>query len=80
MRAVWNNVSSFLPSPEPPNLKNLHILSIISDTNLEHLNPLRYRGYVYDNETGLYYLQSRYFDPTTKRFVNSDAFVDTATF
>ena len=26
-------------------------------------NPLRYRGYVYDTETGLYYLQSRYYDP-----------------
>lgn len=77
MRAVWNNVSSFLPSPKPPNLKNLHILSIISDTNLAHLNPLRYRGYVYDNETGLYYLQSRYYDPITCRFVNADGYVST---
>ena len=35
-------------------------------------NPLRYRGYVYDTETGLYYLQSRYYDPETGRFVNGD--------
>ena len=35
-------------------------------------NPLRYRGYYYDTETGLYYLQSRYYDPTTCRFVNAD--------
>ena len=36
------------------------------------LNPLRYRGYIYDNETNLYYLQSRYYDPTTGRFLNAD--------
>ena len=35
-------------------------------------NPLRYRGYYYDAETGLYYLQSRYYDPATCRFVNAD--------
>jgi len=34
--------------------------------------PLRYRGYVYDTETGFYYLQSRYYDPTTGRFINAD--------
>ena len=36
------------------------------------LNPLRYRGYVYDRETGLYYLQSRYYNPTWGRFINAD--------
>ena len=36
-------------------------------------NPLRYRGYVYDTETGLYYLQSRYYDPETCRFINADS-------
>ncbi len=41
------------------------------------LNPLRYRGYVYDNETGFYYLQSRYYDPTTCRFVNGDGYCST---
>lgn len=35
-------------------------------------NPLRYRGYIYDTETGLYYLQSRYYDPVTGRFLNAD--------
>ena len=35
-------------------------------------NPLRYRGYVYDTETGLYYLQSRYYNPTWGRFINAD--------
>ncbi len=36
-------------------------------------NPLRYRGYVYDTETGLYYLQSRYYNPTWGRFINADS-------
>ena len=41
------------------------------------INPLRYRGYVYDTETGLYYLQSRYYDPEMGRFINADAFAST---
>ena len=40
-------------------------------------NPFRYRGYYYDNETGLYYLNSRYYDPVTGRFINADGLVST---
>ena len=40
-------------------------------------NPLRYRGYVYDRETGLYYLQSRYYNPEICRFINADAYLST---
>ena len=36
------------------------------------INPLRYRGYYYDSETGLYYLQSRYYDPEVGRFISAD--------
>ena len=36
------------------------------------MNPFRYRSYVYDDETGLYYLRSRYYDPVTGRFLNAD--------
>ena len=39
---------------------------------LANANPLRYRGYYYDNETGYYYLQSRYYDPSICRFINAD--------
>jgi len=47
---------------------------ILSATGeLAELNPLRYRGYYYDSETGLYYLQSRYYDPVVGRFLNADA-------
>ena len=46
---------------------------VISATGaLANLNPFRYRGYYYDSETGLYYLQSRYYDPETGRFINAD--------
>lgn len=50
------------------------VIDIIGDTNLANLNPIRYRGYYYDNETGLYYLQSRYYDPSVRRFINADDF------
>ena len=40
-------------------------------------NPFRYRGYRYDGDTGLYYLQSRYYDPMTCRFVNADKYAST---
>lgn len=40
-------------------------------------NPLRYRGYYYDTETGFYYLQSRYYDPARRRFINADSYSST---
>lgn len=39
---------------------------------LAELNPFRYRGYFYDEETGLYYLKSRYYDPEVGRFITID--------
>ncbi|MBQ7541627.1 MAG: hypothetical protein IJT44_04980, partial [Clostridia bacterium] len=36
------------------------------------LNPVTYRGYFYDHELGFYYLQSRYYDPETGRFISAD--------
>ena len=41
--------------------------------SLAEENPLRYRGYVYDEETGFYYVYSRYYDPEIERFINADA-------
>ncbi len=47
--------------------------TIVSDTDgIAEINPLRYRGYYFDSDTGLYYLQSRYYDPQTGRFINAD--------
>ena len=49
-----------------------NIKNVSGDTTLRELNPFCYRGYVYDSESGLYYLQSRYYDPFTGRFINAD--------
>ena len=40
--------------------------------SMASVNPFRYRGYYYDVETGFYYLQTRYYDPTICRFINAD--------
>ena len=43
------------------------------------LNPIRYRGYFYDTETGFYYVSSRYYDPEIGRWINADVMLDTET-
>ena len=48
------------------------VSSDASGFGLSQINPLRYRGYYYDQETGLYYLQTRYYDPKVRRFLNAD--------
>ena len=39
-------------------------------------NPFRYRGYYYDTETGVYYLNSRYYNPEFGRFISADSVID----
>ena len=46
--------------------------AITDEYHVGNQNPFRYRGYYYDTETGFYYLQSRYYDPETGRFLNAD--------
>jgi len=45
--------------------------------NLAELNPFRYRSYIYDPESKIYYLQSRYYDPEIGRFINADTYIST---
>ena len=45
---------------------------LYNSSGLADVNPFRYRGYYYDSETGFYYLNSRYYDPEIRRFINSD--------
>ena len=40
--------------------------------HIANVNPLRYRGYYFDQETGFYYLHTRYYDPKVGRFINAD--------
>ncbi len=61
---TWGNVTSIKGSST-------------GDMYYANLNPLRYRGYYYDTETGFYYLQSRYYDPDVKRFLNADSYGST---
>ena len=49
-------------------------IQILQDTDgIATLNPFRYRSYYFDEETGLYYLQSRYYDPELGRFISADS-------
>ncbi len=48
------------------------VIALGYENHIAILNPIRYRGYYYDTETGLYYLQSRYYDATLCRFLNRD--------
>ena len=50
---------------------------VSSSGRLAEINPLRYRGYYYDSETGFYYLQSRYYDLANRRFINADIYAST---
>ena len=53
-------------------IKDANGNNITSSTHIANVNPLRYRGYFYDTETGFYYLNSRYYDPATRRFISAD--------
>ena len=48
---------------------------ITDSSHFAIVNPFRYRGYIYDTETGFYYLQSRYYDPEIGRFINADGLI-----
>ena len=65
---AWGNFTDTVSTmPYPPSTEQLQALAI----------PFRYRGYVYDQETGFYYLNSRYYDPVMHKFLNADALVST---
>ena len=54
-----------------------YLTSTTAERNVvTNLNPFRYRGYYYDTETGLYYLQSRYYNPYWGRFLNADGYIN----
>ena len=50
-----------------------------SSSFIGNINPFRFRGYYYDTETGFYYLQTRYYDPSICRFINADNYELVAT-
>ena len=68
--AILNSSGSLVAEYEYDAWGNCTILRNIN--NMANTNPLRYRGYYYDTDTGLYYLQSRYYDSNIGRFINAD--------
>ena len=50
-----------------------HTVTNHTSANIGNINPFRYRGYFYDNETGYYYLNTRYYNPQIKRFISADS-------
>lgn len=48
-----------------------------NSTSAARKNPFRYRGYYYDVDLQMYYLQSRYYDPVIGRFISPDKFATT---
>lgn len=74
VEAIINQVGTTLVTYEYDAWGNIVKQTDISNRNLANINPFRYRGYIYDSESGLYYLQSRYYDPVTGRFINADVY------
>ena len=72
---AWGNHKTFI-------LNDGQFVDILTQTSytqsglnnklIAQINPFRYRSYYYDTETGLYYLNSRYYDPEIGRFINAD--------
>jgi len=69
---AWGNADSYCSNPND-------LLSAITATLFFILNPFTYRGYFYDAESNIYYLQSRYYIPEWGRFLNADVYCDTGT-
>ena len=61
---AWGNILSITDSTGTDISQNT--------AHIANINPIRYRGYYYDSETGLYYVSSRYYDPEIGRFINAD--------
>ena len=53
-------------------IKDANGAEVTSPNVIASINPIRYRGYYYDSDTGFYCLQSRYYDPELRRFLNAD--------
>jgi RHS repeat-associated protein len=52
--------------------------NVLAETGaLAEINPIRYRGYYFDSEINLYYLQSRYYNSAWGRFISADVYMDT---
>ena len=80
-RILNNNLETVAQYVYDPWGKLVYILDADGEPNsgisIANINPIRYRGYYFDMETGFYYLNARYYDPALGRFINPDSFVTT---
>ncbi len=77
---AWGNVISVIDcdfEDEDGNIVKKDITNDTTSTDIAMVNPIRYRGYYYDSETELYYLQSRYYNAEVGRFLNADGYITT---
>ncbi len=72
---AWGNATVYEVTQDE-NGNNVHTVVTEKTDHISYVNPIRYRGYYYDSDLGLYYLQSRYYDSTVGRFLNSDSITD----
>ena len=70
--AIYNTAGTKVVEYEYDAFGNCTIKSTTTNTELAHANPIRYRGYYYDEDTKLYYLNARYYSPEWRRFISPD--------
>ena len=68
---ITNNATTY-GGAQPLRQAVLFVFVPFDKNTLGDIIAIRYRGYYYDTETGFYYLQTRYYDPTICRFINAD--------
>nr|WP_297707526.1 polymorphic toxin-type HINT domain-containing protein [uncultured Butyrivibrio sp.] len=69
---LWGNPVSKTENVFTTTIKKKEV-TIRDEQGILDKNPLRYRGYYYDEETGFYYLNARYYDPKVHRFISADS-------
>ncbi len=78
-RILNNNLETVAQYVYDPWGKLVYILDADGEPNsgisIANINPIRYRGYYFDMETGFYYLNARYYDPALGRFINPDNYI-----
>ena len=73
--AIYDHNGTCLVEYEYDAWGNCTIKKDLTDFNLAKVNPIRYRGYYYDRETGFYLTGTRYYDPEIGRFINADSVI-----
>ena len=70
--AIYNNSGTKIATYSYDSWGNCTTKTLVSN-NFSNYNPIRYRGYYYDRETKLYYLNARYYNPQWRRFISPDS-------